>query len=58
MKSSADLKETCYPSAKRDASFRRLGDAAENLKKRALAGTVAADDTENFSFAELRSLRP
>ena len=38
-----------------DASFGRLGDAAEDLQQRAFAGAVAPDDAENFALFDLEA---
>ena len=55
MKAGTDLEQARDASAQRHAPFRRLGDAAQDLEKRALAGAVAADDAEDFAPLDLEA---
>src|SRR5262249_28513923 len=55
MKTCADLQETSYTPANGNASPRWLCDSAKNLKKRALAGTIAADDAEHLAPPNLEA---
>src|ERR1700693_2439552 len=55
VKAGADCEQACNTSAERDPPLRRLGDAGENLQKRALAGTVAADDAQYLAAFDLEA---
>src|SRR5438046_61570 len=62
MEAGSHFEQTADASAQLDAAARRLGDAAQNLQQRALAGAVAADDTHHLAgrseehTSELQSL--
>ena len=55
MKTGADLEQARDAAAQHDAALRRLGDAAEDLEQRALAGTVAADDADDLAPLDLEA---
>jgi hypothetical protein len=55
MKTSTDFQEAGYTPANRNSPSRRLCDSAKNLKKRALARAIAANDSENVSFLNLEA---
>src|SRR5262249_39688898 len=45
----ADFEQAADPATQLDASRRRLGDAAQDLEQRRLAGAVAADDADDLT---------
>ncbi len=49
MEAGADLQERRHAAADADFSAGRLGDAAQDLEQRALAGAVAADDADDLA---------
>ena len=55
MKAGADFQQARDAAAQGDAPGGRLGDAAEDLEQRALAGAVAADDAEDLALLAPRS---
>src|SRR5271155_2083581 len=54
MKAGADLEQARDTAAQGDPPGGRFCDAAQNLQKGALAGSVAADDAENLAFPDLK----
>ncbi len=52
-KSGADLEQAADAPAQQYAPLGRLGDAAEDLQKRALAGPIAADDADDLPSLDL-----
>ena len=50
MKTGAYFQERCDSTLDPHLTFCRRRDAREDLQQRRLAGTVAADDTQNFAF--------
>src|SRR5262245_25989535 len=55
MKPGADLQQARDPSAQRQASLGWLGDTAQDVEQRALAGAVAADDADDFALLHLEA---
>jgi hypothetical protein len=53
MKSCSDFKESTDPPVDFSPSLGRPGDARQKLQKRGLAGTVAANESEDFTFLDL-----
>src|SRR5262249_24080299 len=55
MKPRPDLKQACDAPPQHNLSLCRLRDAAQDLEKRALSGTVAANDTNNLTLLDLEA---
>jgi hypothetical protein len=47
-----DFEEAADAAADHDAPLGGLGDSRQDLQQRALAGSVAADDSDNLAFAD------
>ena len=55
MKAGADLQQARHPPAQPDAPCGRLGDAAQDLEQRALAGAVPTDDANDLAALDLET---
>src|SRR5262249_32495603 len=51
----ADFQQAADAARDLDLALGRLGDAGEDLEQRALAGAVAADDTDHFATVHLEA---
>src|SRR5262245_40520424 len=52
MKAGSDLQDTGHTTADLDPPLGWLGNPTENFQERALAGAVAANDTDNLAFID------
>ena len=55
MKAGPDLEQAGDAAAQHDAALGRLGDAAQDLEQRALAGAIAADDADDLALLDLEA---
>jgi hypothetical protein len=55
METGTDLEQACDASSENHPARCLLGDAAHDLKKRALAGSTAPDDSQHFAALELEA---
>src|SRR6516165_616480 len=55
MKSRPDFEQACDASSNQNAPISRLGDAAEDFEERALAGSVATNDANDFARFDLEA---
>ena len=55
VKAGADLEQAGDAAAQHDPPLGRLGDAAQDLEQRALAGAVAADDAQDLALLDLEA---
>ena len=55
MKTRSDLEQARNASTQQNSPLRRFRDAAQDLEQRALAGTVAANDANNFTLLNLEA---
>ena len=55
VKAGADLEQAADAAAQPHPPLGRLGDAAEDLEQRALAGSVAADDADDLALLDLEA---